>query len=215
MLVLMMGLPGSGKGQVARRLESIGFKSVATGKIIRDEIIRDTELGRQLKPAVDKAEYVDDETVLELVMEHLQGREILLEGFPRNEKQAKMLDEFLEDKSLKIDLVLHFDFNEQMMYERLKGRQICKQCQALYHEEKFPSADGKHCDVCGNELIHRLDDEPEKLKRKLEQYRTLIKPLIEKYKERGLVKVIDATASNIDMYYQVMQSHKNFMMRNY
>lgn len=215
MIVLMMGLPGSGKGLVARRLESIGFQSVATGKIIRDEIIKDTELGRKMKPYVDKAEYFDDGTALELVIEHLKGREVLIEGFPRNEKQAEMLDQYLESQNLKIDLVLHFDFNEKMMYERLKGRQICKQCQAVYHEEKFPSADGKHCDVCGNELIHRLDDEPEKLKRKLEQYRTLIKPLIQKYKERGLVKVIDATASNIDMYYQVMQSHKNFMMRNY
>lgn len=215
MIVLMMGLPGSGKGMVARRLESIGFNSVATGKIIRNEIIKDTELGKRLRPYVDKAEYVDDETALELVIENLQGREVLIEGFPRNEKQAEMLDSYLETQNLKIDLVLHFDFNEKMMYERLKGRQLCKQCQAVYHEEKFPSKDGKHCDVCGNELIHRLDDEPEKLKRKLEQYRTLIKPLIEKYRERGLVKVIDATASNIDMYYQVMQSHKNFMMRNY
>lgn len=215
MIVLMMGLPGSGKGYVARRLESIGFNTVATGKIIRDEIIRDTELGRRMKPAVDAAEYVDDETALELVIENLKGREILIEGFPRDERQAEMLEQYLESQNLKIDLVLHFDFNEKMMYERLKGRQICKQCQAVYHEEKFPSSDGKHCDECGNELIHRLDDEPEKLKRKLEQYRTLIKPLIEMYRERGLVKVIDATASNIDMYYQVMQSHKNFMMRNY
>lgn len=215
MIVLMMGLPGSGKGLVAKRLETIGFNVIATGKLIRDEIIEGTDLGKRLKHAVENAEYVDDEIVLELVKKHLEGREILIEGFPRNERQAEMLDKLLESKKLKIDLVLHFDFNEKMMYERLKGRQICKKCQAVYHEQTFPSQDGVHCDVCGNDLIHRLDDEPEKLKHKLVQYRTLIKPLIESYRERGLVKVIDATASNIDMYYQVMQSHKNFMMRNY
>ncbi len=215
MIVLVMGLPGSGKGSMSRRLQNNGFSVIATGKLIRDEIFKDTELGKKLKKNVDEASYVDDDIVLELVKKHFSAdKDIIFEGFPRNAEQAKSFENLLLRSKKKIDLVLHFDFTEEEMYNRLKGRQICKSCQAVYHEENFPSADGVTCDVCGTKLIHRIDDQPEKLKRKLEQYRSNIKPLIEMYKERGLVHTIDACQSSLDMYYDIIQSHKNFMVRH-
>lgn len=214
MIVLMMGLPGSGKGSIAIRLETLGFSVISTGKIIRDEIFNETDLGKSLEDAVNKAEYVDDQIVASMVKSKFEdGKDLLIEGFPRNKAQANLFDDILEKSKHSIDLVLHFDFNEAEMYKRLKGRQMCKRCQAIYHEDSFPSADGIHCDECGAELVHRIDDQPEKLARKLEQYRKNIRPLIDHYREKGIVKTIDATQSTVDMYYDVIQSHKNFMIR--
>lgn len=215
MIVLAMGLPGSGKAAMAKRLEGIGFSIVATGKLIRDEVYKDTELGKKLKEFAESANYVDDDTITRLVRENFNpNKDTIFEGFPRNKKQAEILEDLLSESNKKLDLVLHFDFTEEEMYKRLKGRQTCKKCQAAYHEENFPSSDGKHCDECGTELIHRIDDEPEKLKLKLEQYRQNIKPLIEMYREKGIVETIDARQDKINMYYDVMRSHKNFLVRH-
>ncbi len=217
MIILEMGLPGAGKGSIAKKLQQFfGFEILSTGKLIRQEIFNQTELGLKMKPIVDRGEFVDDKTVIELVKSHfVGGKDVIIEGFPRNEMQAKAFDEMLEKSKYQIDLVLHFDFNEDDMYKRLQERMICPECQAVYHLTAFPPKDGENCDQCNVKLIHREDDSREVLERKLYKYRTYIKPIIEHYKDQGLVYEVDSTQSSMDMYYDVLQSHKKFMARTF
>ncbi len=214
MIVVMMGLPGSGKSKMASRLENRGFKRITLGNLIRDEIEKSNEMKEKLSSVIDKGELIDDEIAIRLIEENFNKEEdTIIDGFPKNEKQAMWLKNFLKKEGKKIDLVLHFDFTEEEMYERLKGRQLCKKCQEVYHEVNFPSEDGVHCDKCKEKLIHRIDDEPDKLKTKLDIYRSQTKPVIEKYKELGLAETVDANQDAINMYYEMMESHKGFLMR--
>ncbi len=214
MIVVMMGLPGSGKSRTASRLENRGFKIITLGNLLRDEIANSEEKAKKLLPIIERAELVDDELICKLIEENFDKEaDTVFDGFPKNKNQAEWLKKFLKKQGKKISVVLHFDFTEEEMYERLKGRQICKKCQMVYHEKNFPSIDGIHCDNCSEMLIHKIDDEPDRLKKKLEIYRTETKPVIEEYKDLGLAKVIDATQSAVDMYYEVMESNKRFLMR--
>ncbi len=217
MIILEMGLPGAGKSSIAKKLqEFFGFEILSTGNLIRKEIFEQTELGLKMKPVVERGEFVDDITVIEMVRKHFQtGRDFILDGFPRNQRQAEAFDKMLSKSKYSIDLVLHFDFNEDDMYKRLNNRMICPNCQAVYNMVSFPSKDGKNCDQCKVELIHRPDDSRKILERKLYKYRTYIKPIIEHYKEQGLVYTVDSTQSSMDMYYDVLQSHKKFVERNF
>lgn len=215
MIVLLMGLPGAGKALVARNLEAfMGFKVLATGDIIRREIYNETELGLKMKDVVKRGDYVDDNTVISLVKSYLKNyKNLIIEGFPRNKKQAEAFDEMLDESKFKIDLVLHFDFTEEEMYNRLENRRVCPSCQKAYHTKNFPSKDGKNCDECKVELEKRADDDRKILEIKLKQYRKFIKPLINHYDDLGLVKVIDGKLKGDEMYAEVLASHKKFINR--
>jgi adenylate kinase len=193
MKIAMFGAPGVGKGTYSKAIKGeLGIPHISTGDIFRDNIKRETELGKQVKDLLEKGEFVPDGVTIEIVKGRLQEDDCkegyLLDGFPRTLPQAQALDEFE-----KLNVVLNFIASEDTIIQRLSGRRICKKCGAIFHmTNKQPKEEGI-CDNCGDTLFHRPDDQPEAIKDRLRIYQEQTQPLIEYYKEKGILKEVDAS----------------------
>ncbi len=186
MVVILLGPPGVGKGTQAVRLaDSVGWEHVSTGDLLRAARRDGTELGQKAQGFMDAGELVPDGLILDLVREHLGGvapeAGILFDGFPRTTTQADGLDEVLAEVSRRVDGVVLFEAPDEELVRRLSGRRSCPECGAVYNVHFSPSADGTTCDRCDGELVHRADDEPDTVRRRLEVYEELTAPLIEYY----------------------------------
>ncbi len=193
MRLVFIGPPGIGKGSYASELSKrYGIPHISTGDIFREEIKRGSELGRLVKEYVERGELVPDEIVIEVVRRRLSmddcKRGFILDGFPRTLRQAIELD-----RIVKIDLVLNFVAPDEVIIERLSGRRICRNCGAIYHIKFRPPRVPGKCDVCGGELYQREDDKPEVIRHRLEVYREQMRPIIEYYREKGILVDVDAT----------------------
>ncbi len=192
MKLVFIGPPGVGKGTYASRLSKIySIPHISTGDIFREEIKKETELGRKIKNFVEKGELVPDDIVIETIKKRLSEKDcekgFILDGFPRTLEQAKALDNIVN-----LDLVLNFVAPDDIIIERISGRRICSQCGAIYHIKFNPPKVPGVCDRCGSRLIQRKDDRPEVIKRRLEVYKKQFKPIIDYYKEKGLLVEVDA-----------------------
>lgn len=196
MNLLIMGPAGSGKGTVsAKIIEEFNIVHISTGDMFREAIANQTPVGLEAKSFIDQGKLVPDEVTNRLVQERL-GQEdckngYLLDGFPRNIDQAKALEEITAELNLPIDLVLHLDVEENELVRRITGRRLCKQCGEIYHIDHKPSKVEGICDVCGGELYQRSDDTEEKFKVRHGEYLSQTEPVIEFYRNKGLVKDID------------------------
>ena len=166
MNLVLMGLPGAGKGTQAEKIvEKYNIPHISTGDMFRAAIKDGTELGLQAKSFMDKGELVPDEVTIGIVKERLakddckQG--FLLDGFPRTVAQAEALDSMLADLERPIDYVINVDVDKEILMERLTGRRICKECGATYHLVFNPPTKEGVCDRCGGELYQRADDNAE------------------------------------------------------
>lgn len=217
MLVILLGPPGVGKGAVARKLkEAYDFEIFSTGELLRREIRENTTLGQEVKPLVSQGKLVSDDLIISLVKEHLLARgNLVLEGFPRNVRQAEALQEILEDHGLQLDLALHFSAPEDVLKMRLRQRRICTVCSAVYHMINCPPERENICNHCGNPLSKRADDDEEFLQSRLDRYLSSSAPLLDYYRERGMLKDIDADAPLLDVYYQVLASNVKFTQESF
>jgi adenylate kinase len=186
MVVILLGPPGVGKGTQAVRLaDAIDWEHVSTGDLLRAARREGTELGRKAQGYMDVGELVPDALILELVREHLGGvapeAGILFDGFPRTTAQADGLGGVLEDVGRRVDAVVLFEAPDEELVNRLSGRRSCPDCGAVYnvHFSK-PEVEGK-CDRCGAKLVHRADDAPDTVRRRLKIYEKLTAPLIAYY----------------------------------
>ncbi len=193
MKIILLGAPGAGKGTYSSRLKNTyNLEHISTGDILRNAIKNKTEHGLKAKEFMEKGLLVPDEIVIELLKDTLKNKEkILIDGFPRNEKQAKMLDEIIP-----INLVLKFDVREDTVLRRISKRRICKNCGAIYHLVSIPPKKQGFCDKCEGELYQRPDDNEETIKKRLKEYHEQTSPLEKFYKEKGILHEIDA---NLDM----------------
>lgn len=194
--ILLLGAPGAGKGtQAASLVEKLGIPHVASGDLFRTAIANQTELGKLAKSYMDKGELVPDDVTIAMVMERLSQPDCaggaLLDGFPRTIEQAKALEKALAARGSKLTRVLYIRASEATLLERLSGRWTCRQCGAVYHERHNPPKQPGICDVCGGELYQRPDDQPETQRRRIRVYLDQTAPLIEYFKERGLLVEID------------------------
>jgi adenylate kinase len=199
MRLVLLGAPGSGKGTLAQRLrDEKGIPQVSSGDLLRDAVKRGTDLGRRAKAAMDAGELVSDEIVLGLIRERL-GRPdaaagFILDGYPRNVAQADALDALLAQLGQPIDAVVLMDIDPAVLIRRLTGRRSCPNCGKVFNIHTAPSHKGDHCDNCDASplLIQRDDDREEVIERRLRVYERDTRPLIDHYRARGLLRVVEA-----------------------
>ncbi len=192
MNLVFLGPPGAGKGTQAERISGIyGIAHISTGDIFRENIKKGTELGRRAKEYMDRGELVPDEVVIDIVRDALVDekcdRGFLLDGFPRTVAQAEALEVMLREIGRPLDRVVNLSVPDEVVVERLTARRTCRNCGRNYHLVFNPPKVEGVCDVCGGELFQRDDDREETVRARLEEYRRKTEPLIEYYRERGLL----------------------------
>jgi len=204
-MILLLGAPGSGKGTIGTFLaKEKAFTTLSTGNVIRKEIEEKTPLGLELAEANARGEFFSDEIAVEIGkkgISDIKGN-ITLDGFPRNLTQARLFDEHLEKIGGTLDLVIHLDCDQQSIISRLKDRRVCPNCGASFHLVNMKPKISGICDHCETHLIHRPDDEPETIKKRLATYQELTFPLVEHYRKKGILKTIDTNVSPMEMMLQ-------------
>ncbi|WP_216831070.1 adenylate kinase [Alkalihalobacterium elongatum] len=196
MNLILMGLPGAGKGTQAERIvENYGIPHISTGDMFRAAIKNETELGMKAKSFMDAGELVPDEVTIGIVRERLSQADcekgFLLDGFPRTVAQAEALDGMLTSLEKKIDFVINIDVPENVLMDRLTGRRVSPTSGRTYHVIFNPPKVEGICDVDGSQLIQRDDDKPETVKKRLEVNIKQSKPLLDFYQEKGVLRDID------------------------
>ena len=197
MYVILLGAPGAGKGTQAKVLsEQLGIAHVSSGDLLRDNIKRGTDLGLQAKGFMDRGELVPDQTVINMIIEHLSNpvcaKGAMLDGFPRTIPQAEALGIALQDKfNQGIRSVLYIKVETEELLNRLSGRWICRVCQTPYHEITNPPKELGVCDVEGGPLYQREDDTRATAERRLQVYFNQTMPLIDFYSARQLLVEIN------------------------
>lgn len=196
MNLVLMGLPGAGKGTQAEKIvEQYGIPHISTGDMFRAAMKEGTELGLKAKAFMDEGALVPDEVTIGIVRERLSKEDcengFLLDGFPRTVPQAEALESMLDGLNKKIDYVLNIDVDQSILMDRLTGRRICKNCGATYHLVFNPPAVEGVCDRCGGELYQRADDNAETVQNRLDVNMKQSKPLLDFYTEKGYLRNID------------------------
>jgi adenylate kinase len=194
--LVLMGLPGAGKGTQAEKIvEEYGIPHISTGDMFRAAMKEGTELGLKAKSFMDKGELVPDEVTIGIVRERLSKDDckmgFLLDGFPRTVPQAEALENILADLERKIDYVINIDVDKNILMDRLTGRRICKSCGATYHLIFNPPVQEGVCDRCGGELYQRADDNAETVHNRLEVNIKQAKPLLDFYEGKGYLRTLD------------------------
>ncbi|MCJ8009704.1 adenylate kinase [Lederbergia wuyishanensis] len=205
MNLVLMGLPGAGKGTQADKIvEKYGVPHISTGDMFRAAMKEGTELGLKAKSFMDKGELVPDEVTIGIVRERLSKNDcengFLLDGFPRTVAQAEALEKILAEISKKIDYVINIQVDQSILMERLTGRRICKSCGATYHLVFNPPTEPGICDRCGGELYQRQDDNAETVQNRLEVNMKQTQPLLDFYQGKGYLKNINGE-QHIDQVY--------------
>jgi len=200
MNLVLLGLPGAGKGTQASLLEDEhGIPHVSTGDMFRQAINNETELGQKAREYMDAGELVPDEVTIGIVRDRLARDDsqsgFILDGFPRTIAQAKALDEMLGDLNRELDMVIYMSVPEDELLKRLTGRRVCPECGANYHLEFNPPQEEGICDECGSELIQRDDDREKTVRKRLDVNRSKTEKLKEYYSDRDLLVELDARGS--------------------
>ena len=194
-IVILLGAPGSGKGTVAGRLasENEGLKHVSSGDLLRGAVAKGTAAGVEAKGYMEKGNLVPDALIArmikDVVAETTGDVTMLLDGFPRNLAQAKILEEM----GAPVKSAVLIDVPDSIIQDRIAGRRTCPKCKAGYHVRNLPPKVEGICDACGEKLVIRKDDNPETVKDRLVVYHRETEPLIAFYREKGLLKSVDGT----------------------
>jgi len=207
MVVVLLGPPGVGKGtQGARLAEDLAWERIATGDLLRAAQGEGSDLGRRAQAYMDAGELVPDGLIIEMVRERVaelpRERGILLDGFPRTVEQAHALEKMLPELGRRVDGVLLLEAPDDVLVKRISGRRHCPQSGRVYNVYFDPPRVEGVCDESGAPLVHRDDDRPETVERRLEVYRELTEPLIAHYSE-GPVPLMRVSADRgIDEVYR-------------
>jgi adenylate kinase len=193
MKLIFLGPPGAGKGTLAiRAVDILSVPHISTGAIFREAIAAQSPLGLKVKAIIDAGKLVDDNTTIELVKERLAKADTqkgyILDGFPRTIPQADALAQFST-----VEKAVNFDLPDSVVLERLGGRRVCRKCGFNFHVVfTKPKIEGV-CDYCGGELYIRDDDRSEAVQKRLEVYRAQTAPLIDYYRQKGILVDMDAS----------------------
>ena len=212
MNIIFVAPPAAGKGtQSSLLVEKYGLIHISTGDLLRAEVASGSNLGNSLKDKMASGELISDDIVLELLKNRLMQDDIkkgfILDGYPRNINQANELNKVLDELNMKIDHVLYLDMDKTLAMHRALGRQSCPKCGKTYnkYEEVFkPKVDGK-CDDCQEDLISRTDDNEETFNTRFDTYLDNTQPLLDYYKEIGLLSVIDNSGTPEETFNKIKE----------
>jgi len=194
--IVLLGPPASGKGtQAARLKEMLDLPHVASGDLFRENLQNETELGQKAKIYMDRGELVPDDVTIAMVMERLSRPDCangaLLDGFPRTIAQAEALDQALAQQGHGISIVPYIAVPDEVLIERVSGRRLCRLCGESYHVRFNPPKQPGVCDKDGGELYQRDDDKPETVRKRLQVYWEQTSPLIDYYRDQGVLVEVD------------------------
>ncbi len=194
--IILLGAPGAGKGTQAEMLrERVGLAHISSGDLFRENVSKQTPLGKLAKSYMDKGELVPDDVTIQMVMDRIArpdcARGVVFDGFPRTEAQAKALDDALAKEGKRIGAVLLVSVRDELLIQRLTARWVCPTDGAVYNLLSNPPKVAGRCDRDGSPLEQRNDDKPDTVRRRLAVYSTQTQPLIEYYRAAGLLREID------------------------
>lgn len=206
MKLILLGAPGAGKGTQAEFIrDKYKIPALSTGNILREAVKNGTETGKVAKRYMDAGDLVPDDVIIGVIKERMQEPDaangFILDGVPRTVPQA----EALEKMGVDIDLALDIEVSDDEIIKRLSGRRVCENCGATYHIEYNPPQKPDVCDRCSGRLIVRKDDEPETIKARLKTYHEQTEPLIQFYKERGKLAVVQGASGVEDTTKRVFE----------
>ncbi|NOX72042.1 MAG: adenylate kinase [Candidatus Micrarchaeota archaeon] len=190
MKIVFLGPPGSGKGTTASRVApKLGIPHISTGALFRENISQKTPIGIEAEKYVEDGKLVPDEIVMRMLVERLEEdnckKGFILDGVPRTLPQAEMLE-----KMTGIDIVIYLDVPDDIVIARNSARVSCEKCGRIYNLRTLPPKKEGVCDVCGGKLVRRPDDEPDVIRERLEVYRKETAPLIDFYKQKGILRKV-------------------------
>jgi adenylate kinase len=202
--LVFLGPPGAGKGtQAVRFARECGIAHVSTGDMLRSAVAAGTPAGKKAKPIMEAGGLVPDEVVLEMVDERLASdakKGFVLDGYPRNAKQAQDLAGLLERRGLRLDAAVNFELSEDVIVPRMAGRRSCPTCGRVYHVKANPPRREGVCDDDGTALIQRADDREDVVRERMRTYHDKTAPLIAYYAARGQLVTVDAAGGVDDVY---------------
>ena len=198
--LILIAAPGAGKGTLSNDiLEKYDYVHISTGDLLREQVAKGDELGKEIEKVQQSGGLVTNEIVYKALEQKLQDPKCdngyILDGFPRNLEQAKEYDKILKKSNRDLGLVLVLDIPKEDLIKRITGRFSCKECgeiHNIYSRELKPKKEGK-CNKCGGELIQRKDDNLESFEKRYQTYLESTKPLIDFYKKKGVLHVIDSS----------------------
>jgi adenylate kinase len=190
MIIVMLGAPGAGKGTQSEILkDNLQLVHVSSGDLLRDNIKRETDLGKYAKQYMDKGDLVPDKLIIDMILDRLlepdAERGVLLDGFPRTRPQAEALDDALDQKGKRVNAALYIMANDDILIDRLSGRWICRNSGHIYHEKYSPPKVRGICDFDGSDLYQRDDDTREKAIKRLDVFHRETEPIIDYYRQQG------------------------------
>jgi adenylate kinase len=210
MNIILIGPPGAGKGTLAERLISDkGLVHISTGQILRDAVANKTKVGMEAKGYMDRGALVPDSIVTQIVTDKMQEKDVqkkgfILDGFPRNLEQAKLLGGGLKKAGIKIGHVLYLEADENVIVRRLSGRRTCSKCSKNYNIYTMKPVKEGICDSCEAKLLQRDDDKEETIRKRLTVYGEQTEPLVKFYKKEGSLKTFDGN-QEVDKVYSEIQ----------
>ncbi|KPK54109.1 MAG: adenylate kinase [Thiotrichales bacterium SG8_50] len=203
MKLILLGAPGAGKGTVAKLLTALdGSVQISTGDILRGAVAAGTELGKKAEAAMKAGDLVSDELIMGIMGDRLQEPDcengFLLDGFPRTIPQAEALKELLTKLGIELDMAVEIDVPREVILDRLTTRRTCSNtdCQAIYNVKSNPPKVEGVCDKCGSPVIQRDDETEEAISHRLDTYNEKTAPLVDFYRNEGLLMTVDATSSD-------------------
>ncbi len=209
MRIVLLGAPGSGKGTQAQQLQSDhGWPQVSTGDLLRSAVSAGTDLGLKAKAVMDAGNLVSDDIVLGIIKERLSDDDadagFVLDGFPRNRAQALDLETVLSDLTLRLDAAVLMDVRFDILLKRLTGRRTCSKTGKLLNIYLSSREELDACTDAGGELLRRADDDEATIRNRLEVYERETAPLIDYYRDRGLLRTVQAEGTLAEVYSRLL-----------
>lgn len=212
MNLILLGLPGAGKGTQASRIsEKYNIPHISTGDMFRSAMKNKTELGLKAKQYMDAGELVPDDVTNGIVKERLLEKDaksgFLLDGYPRTLNQAQALQQALSSTNRRLDQVIYIKVPKDILMERLTGRFMCSNCGATYHKVTNPPKVEGTCDKCGShDFYQREDDKPETVENRINVNEEQTEKLAKHYSELNLVREIDGEQSPKQVFSDIVNS---------